>query len=228
MLTVELVRRGAARHARRTTVRCGGQSLTYAEVDAAANRIANVPAGLGVARGARVGLLVGNGIWLIALDFGCLKASTARVPLNTRLAADEQARMLAATGVRLLVHDADQAGRTGELAAQLYRLRLASLGPAPEADALDLPAAMGQASDADPRTPSDAADPVLGSTPRVPPARSRQSSTPRRASHGRPGAPARRWPVPPGNPRSLAAPPRGYGGEAELRSASALTMTRPR
>lgn len=129
MLTVELVRRGAARHARRTTVRCGGQSLTYAEVDAAANRIANVPAGLGVARGARVGLLVGNGIWLIALDFGCLKASTARVPLNTRLAADEQARMLAATGVRLPVHDADQAGRAGELAAQMDGLRLASLGP---------------------------------------------------------------------------------------------------
>lgn len=38
MLTVELVRRGAARHARRTAVRSGDQSLTFAEVDAAANR----------------------------------------------------------------------------------------------------------------------------------------------------------------------------------------------
>jgi acyl-CoA synthetase (AMP-forming)/AMP-acid ligase II len=68
MLTVELVRRGAARHAARTAVRCGDQSLTFAEVDAAANRIANVLAGLGVARGARVGLLVGNGIWSIPVD----------------------------------------------------------------------------------------------------------------------------------------------------------------
>lgn len=69
--------------------------------------------------------------------------------------------MLAATGARLLVHDADQAGRTGELAAQVDWLRLVSLGPAPEVDALDLLAEMGQASDADLHTPSDAAGPVL-------------------------------------------------------------------
>ena len=105
MLTVELVRRGAARHARRTAVVCGDKSLTFGEVDAAANKIAHVLAGLGVARGGRVGLLIGNGIWSIPVDFGCVKAGAARVPLNVRLAADEQARMLAATGVRLLVHD---------------------------------------------------------------------------------------------------------------------------
>jgi hypothetical protein len=45
------------------------------------------------------------------------------VPVNTRLAADEQARMLTATGVRLLVHSADQARRAGELAAQVDGLR---------------------------------------------------------------------------------------------------------
>src|SRR6266536_1971688 len=108
------MRRGAARHARRTAVVSGDRSLTFGEVDAAANRIAHVLAGLGVARGARVGLLVGNGIWSIPVDFGCLKAGAARVPLNVRLAADEQARMLADTGVRLLVHGADLADRAGQ------------------------------------------------------------------------------------------------------------------
>jgi len=50
MLTVELVHRGAARHARRTAVVCGDKSLTFGEVDAAANRIAHVLAGLGRSR----------------------------------------------------------------------------------------------------------------------------------------------------------------------------------
>jgi acyl-CoA synthetase (AMP-forming)/AMP-acid ligase II len=161
VLTVDLVRRGAARHARRTAVVCGDKSLTFAEVDTAANRIAHVLAGLGVPRGGRVGLLIGNGLWSIPVDFGCVKAGAVRVPLNVRLAADEQARMLAATGVRLLVHDMAQAGRAGELASRIDGLRLASLGPAPQAGALDLLAEMGQASDADPRLPAGADDPVL-------------------------------------------------------------------
>jgi acyl-CoA synthetase (AMP-forming)/AMP-acid ligase II len=161
MLTVELVRRGAARHAARTAVRCGDRSLTFAEVDAAANRIANVLAGLGVGRGNRVGLLIDNGIWSIPVDFACLKAGAARVPLNARLAADEQARMLDATGVRLLVHGTAHAERAGELAARLDGLRLASLGPAPDVNAVDLVAAMKQASGADPRTPAEPGDPVL-------------------------------------------------------------------
>jgi acyl-CoA synthetase (AMP-forming)/AMP-acid ligase II len=161
VLTVELVRRGAARHARRTAVISGDKSLTFGEVDAAANRIAHVLAGLGVTRGGRVGLLIGNGIWSIPLDFGCLKAGAARVPLNVRLAADEQARMLAATGVRLLVHGADLADRAGDLANRVDGLRPVSLGPAPEVDALDLLEEMGQASAADPRMPASARDPVL-------------------------------------------------------------------
>jgi non-ribosomal peptide synthetase component F len=70
MLTVELVRRGAARHKGRTAVRFGDQSLTFAEVDEAANRIAHVLAGLGAAKGARVGFLIDNGIWSIPADFG--------------------------------------------------------------------------------------------------------------------------------------------------------------
>jgi acyl-CoA synthetase (AMP-forming)/AMP-acid ligase II len=161
MLTVELVRRGAARHKGRTAVRFGDQSLTFAEVDEAANRIAHVLAGLGAAKGARVGFLIDNGIWSIPADFACLKAGAARVPLNTRLAAAEQARMLTATGVRLLVYGPAQAERAGELAAGVDGLRLASLGPAPQVGAVDLLEEMKQASAADPRTPAEPGDPVL-------------------------------------------------------------------
>ena len=53
MLAVELVRRGAARYGSRTAVVFGGRSLSFAEVDTAANRIAHVLASLGVARRGR-------------------------------------------------------------------------------------------------------------------------------------------------------------------------------
>lgn len=62
MLAVELVRRGAKRHGRRTAVVAGGDRLTFTEVDRASNRIAHVLAGLGMSQGGRVGLLVDNGL----------------------------------------------------------------------------------------------------------------------------------------------------------------------
>ncbi|NMI01029.1 class I adenylate-forming enzyme family protein [Pseudonocardia acidicola] len=161
MLAVELVRRGAARHANRTAVLCGAESMTFAEVDEAANRMAHVLTGLGAGRGVRIGLLIDNGLWSIPVDFACLKAGAVRVPLNARLSADEQARMLAATGVRLLVHGAALAGRAAELAARVDGLALACVGRTNDVDAPDLLAEMTQASAADPRVPADPGDPVL-------------------------------------------------------------------
>ena len=58
-----------------------------------------------------------NGLWSVPIDFACLKAGAVRVPLNARLAAEEQARMLEATGVRTLVHGTALAERAAELAA---------------------------------------------------------------------------------------------------------------
>ena len=161
MLTTELVRRGAARHAHRTAVISGEQSLTFREVDEAANRMANVLIGLGVERGTRIGLLVDNGLWSVPIDFACLKAGAVRVPLNARLSAEEQARMLLATGVRTLVLGSALAERAGDLAARVPGLRLISLGATSDVEALDLLAEMTQASAADPRLPADPGDAVL-------------------------------------------------------------------
>jgi acyl-CoA synthetase (AMP-forming)/AMP-acid ligase II len=161
VLTVELVRRGARRWADRTAVLSGTESLTFREVDEAANRMAHVLAGLGVARGDRVGLLVDNGLWSVPIDFACLKAGAARVPLNARLAADEQARMLRATGVRLLVFGPALAERAAQLAGLVDGLELVALGAAPDVPAVDLLTEMGRASSADPDLPAAASDPVL-------------------------------------------------------------------
>jgi acyl-CoA synthetase (AMP-forming)/AMP-acid ligase II len=139
----------------------GEESLTFAEVDAAANRMAHVLAGLGIGRGSAVGLLVDNGLWSIPVDFACLKAGAVRVPLNARLAAEEQARMLTATGVGTLVFGPALAERAAELAGRVEGLRLIGLGSSPDVEAPDLLAAMAQASAADPNLPAEPDDPVL-------------------------------------------------------------------
>jgi acyl-CoA synthetase (AMP-forming)/AMP-acid ligase II len=139
----------------------GEQTLTFREVDEAANRMANVLIGLGVERGTRIGLLVDNGLWSVPIDFACLKAGAVRVPLNARLSAEEQARMLLATGVRTLVLGSALAERAGDLAGRVPGLQLISMGATSDVEALDLLAEMTQASAADPRLPADPGDAVL-------------------------------------------------------------------
>ncbi len=163
MLAVELVRRGAARFGGRPAVRFGDRTLTFTEVDAASNRMANVLVGLGAQRGERIGLLVDNGLWSVPIDFACVKAGVARVPLNARLSLDEQARMLGATEARILVHSAELAERAGELADRVDGLGLVGVGAGASAavDSLDLLSETERASSRDPRVPVTAADPLL-------------------------------------------------------------------
>ena len=153
MLAVELVRRGARQHGGRTALVVGDRSFSFTEVDELANRVANALIGHGVGRGDRVGLLVDNGPWSVPLDFGCLKAGVARVPLNARLALAEQARMLADTGVRLLVHGGELTERALALADAVDGLRLAGLGTRARAGDLDLAAEAQAAAAADPYLP---------------------------------------------------------------------------
>ncbi|HEX4356432.1 MAG TPA: AMP-binding protein [Pseudonocardia sp.] len=153
MLAVELVRRGARQHGGRTALVVGDRPFSFTEVDELANRVANALIGHGLGRGDRVGLLVDNGPWSVPLDFGCLKAGVARVPLNARLALAEQAQMLADTGVRLLVHGADLTERAVALADAVDGLRLAGLGTRARAEDLDLAADAEAAGAGDPDVP---------------------------------------------------------------------------
>ena len=157
MLTVDMVRAGARRHRDRVALRHGDRSLTFRQVDEAASRMANVLIGAGVEPAERVGLLIGNGLWTVPLDFALLKARACRVPLNARLSADEHARMLEDAGVRTLVYEAPLAERAGELAERLDGLRTVGMG----AGKLDLLAEMESASAADPGLPASPDDVII-------------------------------------------------------------------
>jgi long-chain acyl-CoA synthetase len=82
----------------RTAVVCGGTRLTYAELDAAANRVAGALAARGVGRGDRVAVSCPNLPYFPIAYYGILKAGAAVVPLNVLLTEREIAYHLADSG----------------------------------------------------------------------------------------------------------------------------------
>jgi acyl-CoA synthetase (AMP-forming)/AMP-acid ligase II len=102
--TAELIRRGARQHGARTALLCGDARLTFAETNALACRLAGALRARGFHR---VGLLVDNRLESVPLDFACVKAGIARVPLNPRLAAPEMREILRTAGASLVVSDRD-------------------------------------------------------------------------------------------------------------------------
>ncbi|HST60075.1 MAG TPA: amino acid adenylation domain-containing protein, partial [Longimicrobium sp.] len=77
--------------------------LTYAELDARANRLAHGLRRHGVGPDARVGVLLERGIDLIVSILGILKAGGCYVPLDPTYPAERLRLMLADAGVRVLV-----------------------------------------------------------------------------------------------------------------------------
>lgn len=117
MLVTDMIRRGAEAHGARTAILFGDDRLSVADVDALSSRLARALAGrLGLAPGTRVGLLADNGPTSMALDFACATARLTRVPLNARLSAEEQQRMLGALQVRALIHGPGFADRAAGFA----------------------------------------------------------------------------------------------------------------
>ncbi|WP_447008461.1 amino acid adenylation domain-containing protein [Saccharothrix isguenensis] len=88
-----------------TAVIAEGTALTYAELDARANRLARRLLGLGVRVEDPVGLLVRRSVDLVVAELAVLKAGGAYVPLDTRSPADRLRVLLVETGARVLLTD---------------------------------------------------------------------------------------------------------------------------
>ncbi|HEU4881191.1 MAG TPA: amino acid adenylation domain-containing protein, partial [Longimicrobium sp.] len=96
-----------AAQARRTpeaaAVRMEGATLTYAQLDARANRVARHLRGLGVGPEVRVGIHLERGPELAAALLGVLKAGGAYVPLDPAYPAERLGFMLADSGLAVLL-----------------------------------------------------------------------------------------------------------------------------
>ncbi|MGB9302976.1 MAG: long-chain fatty acid--CoA ligase [Mycobacterium sp.] len=78
--------------------------MTYAEMNALANRCANLLTSLGIGKGDRVGLLMPNSVEFCCLFYGAAKIGAVTVPLNTRLAAPEVDFILSDSGSKVVIY----------------------------------------------------------------------------------------------------------------------------
>ncbi|MCO5948031.1 non-ribosomal peptide synthetase [Mucilaginibacter flavidus] len=86
-------------------LRKGQHSLTYQELNHAANRLAHFLIGNGIVPGTNVGLLVSRGFDMITGMLGILKAGAAYVPIDPEYPVDRQEYIVRQSGLRLVVAD---------------------------------------------------------------------------------------------------------------------------
>ncbi|MFD7614987.1 acyl-CoA synthetase [Streptomyces sp. NPDC059828] len=105
----------------------------YAELDAAANRIAHHLVGAGLKPGEHLGLHLYNGVEYLQTVLGCLKARLVPVNVNYRYVEDELAYLYRDADLAALVFDAEFTERVAVAAPRSETLRhLVRVGAAPE------------------------------------------------------------------------------------------------
>ncbi len=82
---------------------CGERSLTFAELNARANRVANALKSLGVGVGDRVAIMVHNSLEGVEVGAACTKLRAILVPVNYRLRANEVAYVLDDSEAKVVV-----------------------------------------------------------------------------------------------------------------------------
>ncbi|MET9901619.1 acyl-CoA synthetase [Streptomyces sp. NPDC006446] len=115
--------------------------LTYAQLDAAANRVAHHLIDSGIRPGEHLGLHLYNGIEYLQTVLACLKARVVPVNVNYRYVEEELAYLYQDADLAALVFDAEFTERVAAARPRAPRLRhLVRVGtPASGADAPDAP-----------------------------------------------------------------------------------------
>lgn len=120
----DIVRQSAARWADKTALVTATRSLTYGELDAAADRVAVALASRGVRPGQPVSLYSQNRWeWIVAYH-GALRAGAVVNPVNVMLTAEELAFVLRDCGAGAVFTSAEQAAKVVEVSAGLPELRM--------------------------------------------------------------------------------------------------------
>ena len=109
----ELFEAQVQRTPERMALRVGATVLSYAELDARANRMAQALRARGVGRGQRVGLCVERGADMLAAVLGILKAGAAYVPLDPAFPEERLRFMADDAQLALLVSTTALAGAFG-------------------------------------------------------------------------------------------------------------------
>ncbi|MEU2901259.1 amino acid adenylation domain-containing protein, partial [Streptomyces sp. NPDC001273] len=118
----ELFRRRVAETPDAAAVTDGAATLTYAQLDACANRVAHEVIGRGVRPDDAVGVLLERSIETVTTVLGLMKAGAVYVPLDARYPADRIRHVLADTGARVLVTDERSVPESGAEAVEVFQI----------------------------------------------------------------------------------------------------------
>lgn len=106
-----MVRAAVARAPDRIALVSGAQRITYQALDRMVERVAANLIALGLGKGDRLALLVGNRIEFVLALLGAIRAGVIIVPVSTRLTAPEIAFIVAQCEAAGLIYDAALASR---------------------------------------------------------------------------------------------------------------------
>ena len=107
----------------RTAVVCGDRRMTYAELDAHANRLAHYLESVGVRPGQHVGIHLYNGVEYIAAVLAALKIRAVPINVNYRYVESELLYLYRDADIVALVYDVEFDDRVATVAPQAPALR---------------------------------------------------------------------------------------------------------
>ncbi|MEU5365198.1 beta-ketoacyl synthase N-terminal-like domain-containing protein, partial [Streptomyces sp. NPDC005925] len=107
------------------------RAVTYGDLEARTRRLAGHLAGLGVRRGDRVAICLGNTVSTVESYLAIVRAGAVGVPLNPASALAELAYLLADSGTTLIITDPAQAARLRSSSALAPGVALLVTGDAP-------------------------------------------------------------------------------------------------
>ncbi len=116
MLVQDFLQNSAERFPDKAALVCDGQRLTYAEVEARANRLAHALIAHGVQRGDRVAIYLPNSVEAVVAIFGILKAGGTFVVVNSTTKRDKLTYILKNCRATTLF----TSGRNASLAAKVH------------------------------------------------------------------------------------------------------------
>lgn len=116
----EDLRAAAARAPAKHAVVTSDRSISFSELDGAAERIANGLSGLGVERGARVAIMLPNVAELPEAIYGVIRAGAAFCPLNPTIKQAKLAQLIEHVGAAAVICD-DERAPIAEAAAATAR-----------------------------------------------------------------------------------------------------------
>ena len=152
LLVGEIFRRNAAVVPGRPAASMGDRTLTYAELNREANRLAHALRELGVGHGDHVVSWTDTSLDPLRLFAACAKLGAVFAPVNARLGEREAGEVVEFARARILVTDAAHAEAAEGVARSVGVPLLGRIG-APAGPGVDLDDAAARASAGEPKTP---------------------------------------------------------------------------